>query len=60
MPNGFSDIHRRKGKHINTKRLNRNLSWRKDVAHQVDEHIFVEDLLKATAIYMEAIYQLCK
>jgi len=33
---------------------------RKDVAHQVDEHLFVEDLLKATAIYMEAIYQLCK
>ncbi len=33
---------------------------RKDVAHQVDEHIYVEDLLKATAIYMEAIYQLSK
>lgn len=33
---------------------------RKDVAHQVDEHIYVEDLLKATAIYMEAIYNLCK
>lgn len=33
---------------------------REDVAHQIDEHLFVEDLLKATAIYMEAIYQLTK
>lgn len=33
---------------------------RKDVAHQVDEFLFVEDLLTATAIYMEAIYQLSK
>ena len=33
---------------------------RKDVAHQVDEFLHVEDLLTATAIYMEAIYQLCK
>lgn len=33
---------------------------RKDVAHQVDEHIYVIDLLKATAIYMEAIYKLCQ
>lgn len=33
---------------------------RKDVAHQLDEHIFVDDLLKSAAIYMEAIYQLCK
>ena len=33
---------------------------RKDTVHQVDEHIFVEDLLKATAIYMEALYQLSK
>ena len=33
---------------------------REDVAHQVDEHIYVEDLLKGTAIYMEAIYQLTK
>ena len=33
---------------------------RKDVAHQVDEHIHIEDLLTATAIYMEAIYQLSK
>jgi succinyl-diaminopimelate desuccinylase len=37
-----------------------NMPGRKDVAHQIDEYIFVEDLLKATAIYMEAIYQLCK
>lgn len=33
---------------------------RKDVAHQVDEYFYVEDLLTATAIYMEAIYQLTK
>jgi len=31
---------------------------RKDVAHQVDEYLYLDDLLKATAIYMEAIYQL--
>jgi succinyl-diaminopimelate desuccinylase len=31
---------------------------RKDVAHQVDEHIFIDDLIEATAIYMEAIYSL--
>ena len=31
---------------------------RKDVAHQIDEFVHIEDLLKATAIYMEAIYQL--
>ena len=33
---------------------------RADVAHQKDEHIFVEDLLKATAIYAQAIYELAK
>ena len=33
---------------------------RKDVAHQIDEYMFIDDLLKATAIYMEAIYQLTK
>lgn len=33
---------------------------RKEVAHQVDEFIHVGDLLKATAVYMEAIYQLTK
>ena len=32
---------------------------RKDVAHQVDEYIHLDDLLKATAIYMEAIKSLC-
>lgn len=35
-----------------------SMPGRKDVAHQTDEHIFVDDLLKATAIYMEAIYTL--
>jgi succinyl-diaminopimelate desuccinylase len=33
---------------------------RKDVAHQIDEYLHVEDLLIATAIYMEAIYQITK
>lgn len=33
---------------------------RKDVAHQVDEFLHIEDLLTATAIYMESIYQLTK
>lgn len=37
-----------------------NMPGRKDVAHQVDEHLDIEDLLKATAIYMESIYQLTK
>jgi succinyl-diaminopimelate desuccinylase len=32
----------------------------KEMAHQIDEYAVVDDLLKATAIYMEAIYQLCK
>ncbi len=31
---------------------------RKDVAHQIDEFLHLDDLLKSTAIYMEAIYQL--
>lgn len=31
---------------------------RKDVAHQVDEYLHIDDLLKSTAIYMESIYQL--
>lgn len=31
-----------------------------DVAHQKDEYIEIEDLLKATAIYAEAIYELAK
>mgnify|MGYP005829693975 CR=1 FL=1 len=33
---------------------------RADVAHQKDEHMFVEDLLKATAIYAQAIAELAK
>ncbi|TXC90269.1 dipeptidase PepV [Metabacillus litoralis] len=33
---------------------------RPDVAHQKDEYIIVEDLLKATAIYAQAIYELAK
>jgi len=33
---------------------------RKDVAHQVDEHIFIDDLIEGTAIYMEAIYALTR
>ena len=33
---------------------------RADVAHQKDEYIIVEDLLKATAIYAQAIYELAK
>ncbi|WP_078555554.1 dipeptidase PepV [Bacillus alkalicellulosilyticus] len=31
---------------------------REDVAHQKDEYISIDDLLKATAIYAEAIYEL--
>ena len=33
---------------------------RDDIAHQKDEHIYIEDLLRATAIYAEAIYELAK
>ncbi|WP_299089241.1 dipeptidase PepV [uncultured Metabacillus sp.] len=33
---------------------------RPDVAHQKDEYILIEDLLKATAIYAQAIYELAK
>ncbi len=33
---------------------------RPDVAHQKDEYIEIEDLLKATAIYAQAIYELGK
>ncbi|WP_062354869.1 dipeptidase PepV [Bacillus kwashiorkori] len=33
---------------------------RQDVAHQKDEYMELEDLLKATAIYAEAIYELAK
>ncbi|MFY0542537.1 dipeptidase PepV [Brevibacillus sp. H7] len=33
---------------------------RPDTAHQRDEHILVDDLVKATAIYAQAIYELAK
>lgn len=33
---------------------------RKEVAHQVNEHIFIDDLIEGTAIYMEAIYALTR
>ncbi|WP_096202621.1 dipeptidase PepV [Bacillus sp. FJAT-45350] len=33
---------------------------REEVAHQKDEYIEIEDLLKATSIYAEAIYELSK
>ncbi len=33
---------------------------RKDVAHQADEHLFLDDFIISTAIYMEAIYRLTR
>jgi succinyl-diaminopimelate desuccinylase len=33
---------------------------REDIAHQKDEYMYVDDLLKATAIYAQAIYELAK
>lgn len=33
---------------------------REDVVHQKDEYIHIEDLIKATAIYAQAIYELAK
>jgi succinyl-diaminopimelate desuccinylase len=33
---------------------------REDIAHQKDEYIFIGDLLRATAIYAQAIYELAK
>lgn len=33
---------------------------RSDVAHQKDEYFLIEDLLKATAIYAQAIYELAR
>jgi succinyl-diaminopimelate desuccinylase len=33
---------------------------RPDIAHQKDEYIEIDDLLKATAIYAQAIYELTK
>jgi succinyl-diaminopimelate desuccinylase len=31
---------------------------RPDIAHQKDEYMYIEDLLKATAIYAQAIFEL--
>ena len=33
---------------------------REDIAHKKDEYMFIEDLLKGTAIYAQAIYELAK
>ncbi|MDV2686389.1 dipeptidase PepV [Alkalihalophilus lindianensis] len=33
---------------------------REDVAHQKDEYILIDDLMRATAIYAEAMYELAK
>jgi succinyl-diaminopimelate desuccinylase len=33
---------------------------REDIAHQKDEYIYIEDLLRATAIYAQAIYELTR
>ncbi len=33
---------------------------RPDIAHQKDEYMYIEDLLKATAIYAQAIYELAE
>ncbi|KAB7666791.1 dipeptidase PepV [Bacillus sp. B1-b2] len=33
---------------------------REDIAHKKDEYMYLEDLLKATAIYAQAIYELAK
>jgi succinyl-diaminopimelate desuccinylase len=33
---------------------------RPDIAHQKDEYMFIEDLLKSTAIYAQAIYELAR
>ena len=33
---------------------------REDIAHQKDEYIYIEDLVKATAIYAQAIYELAQ
>lgn len=33
---------------------------RPDIAHQKDEYIIIDDLIKATAIYAQAIYELAK
>ncbi len=36
------------------------ISGREDTIHQIDEYILIEDLLLATKVYMEAIYELTK
>jgi succinyl-diaminopimelate desuccinylase len=33
---------------------------REDVAHQKDEYMYIDDLLRASAIYAQAIYELAK
>ncbi|MFD2446471.1 dipeptidase PepV [Bacillus sp. CGMCC 1.16607] len=33
---------------------------REDIAHQKDEYMYIEDLVKSTAIYAQAIYELAK
>ncbi|WP_312095669.1 dipeptidase PepV [Niallia sp.] len=33
---------------------------REDIAHKKDEYMYIEDLIKATAIYAQAIYELAK
>ncbi|MBU8879789.1 dipeptidase PepV [Bacillus sp. FJAT-29790] len=33
---------------------------REDIAHQKDEYMYIEDLLRATAIYAQAIFELAK
>nr|WP_295970967.1 dipeptidase PepV [uncultured Bacillus sp.] len=33
---------------------------REDIAHQKDEYMYIDDLLKATAIYAQAIYELAQ
>lgn len=33
---------------------------REDIAHQKDEYMYIDDLIKATAIYAQAIYELAK
>lgn len=33
---------------------------REDIAHQKDEYMYIDDLVKATAIYAQAIYELAK
>ena len=37
-----------------------SMPGRKDVAHQVDEHVYIDDIIKATAIYMDALFELTK